>query len=316
MNWRSSLVRIAFVQLVLIGATFAQTFKYVAINYPGALYTQANGINSAGETVGAFQTDPNCSPFLLPVTGCATHGYKLVNGVFTEFDIPNAIATQANGVNNSGDIVGTFTRSDQTVHGFLLKHTGPILEFDFPGTGGINDPLSTVPIGINVPIAINKPMMISGMLYSVFGQNPLYGFTWNPAGLVFTKIDENNGQGTGIWGISNLGVLVGQMFNNDFDFWNGLLIAPGDTDVYSYQADTTITGVNDSDDIVGFSNGGFFSPTVEVENTETNEPPPTRVSVAFPNASFTRPRSINNQRMIVGTYGDNNGWHGFMAVPQ
>src|SRR5437764_14931362 len=58
-------------------------------------------------------------------------------------DFPGAIATEAMSINDRGDVVGFYTQSDATMHGFLFSQ-GAYSSIDFPGatlTGamGINN---------------------------------------------------------------------------------------------------------------------------------------------------------------------------------
>src|SRR3989442_16011144 len=52
---------------------------------------------------------------------------------FTAIDFPGAASTQAWGVNNRGDIVGTYTLADKSTHGFLLASDGKFTSIDFAG---------------------------------------------------------------------------------------------------------------------------------------------------------------------------------------
>jgi probable HAF family extracellular repeat protein len=64
--------------------------------------------------------------------------------VFTSFDVPGVPSgTFANGINNSGAIVGYYLDSAGTQHGFLRDPSGTITTIDVPGstktnTAGIN----------------------------------------------------------------------------------------------------------------------------------------------------------------------------------
>jgi hypothetical protein len=86
--------------------------EFTSIDFPGARFTSAPGINSRGDIVGFFG-----------ITSVA-HGFLLSGGEFTSIDFPGAIATQAYGINPRGDIVGqyyTYIDGKFHVHGFLLS---------------------------------------------------------------------------------------------------------------------------------------------------------------------------------------------------
>ena len=144
------IIRVAIASSVLVCASFAQTsFKYVAINFPGAFSTQANGINNGGEIVGTYTTSA-CT------ASCVSHGFKFVNNKFISINIPGASSTTAEGVNDFGDIVGTFIGSNPTItHGFLLHHTGRLETLDLTGANQSN----TTPLGINKNLTVVVPIL-------------------------------------------------------------------------------------------------------------------------------------------------------------
>jgi probable HAF family extracellular repeat protein len=78
--------------------------------------THFRGINDAGHIVGHHFADGRF------------HGFLLINGVYTDIDVPGARGTQAWGINNVGKIVGYYIGNDGNAHGFLAT---PIPE---PGT--------------------------------------------------------------------------------------------------------------------------------------------------------------------------------------
>lgn len=79
-------------------------------DYPGANgFTNAIGINAAGDIVGRYLDSANVS-----------HGYLFSKGQFTSFDCPGATFTGAAGITPDGDIAGRCTIGGVS-HGFLLK---------------------------------------------------------------------------------------------------------------------------------------------------------------------------------------------------
>jgi uncharacterized membrane protein len=138
--------------------------SYTSLDVPGAVRTFAYGINNAAQIVGSYQIGSDTGPqvgFLLnggvfttiglPTTRVhaindlgqiLTENLLLSEGNSTPIHYPRSLLTVAWGINNFGDIVGTY--DDQTAeHAFLLKD-GVYSSIDFPGatdTGvlGIND---------------------------------------------------------------------------------------------------------------------------------------------------------------------------------
>ena len=82
--------------LLIAGATFASAARppeFTSIDFPGAVLTNAQGINPGGEIVG----------FYLDTAG-KQHGFLLSGGNFTSIDYPGAIVTGARGINPGGTL--------------------------------------------------------------------------------------------------------------------------------------------------------------------------------------------------------------------
>lgn len=98
------------------GNTLSYTF-----DYPGALITQALGINDAGVIVGDY---------LLSATGLP-HGFiRSASGVLSPFDIPDSIGTSVYGINNAGVLAGGYIDGSGREHGFVYED-GVISTIDF-----------------------------------------------------------------------------------------------------------------------------------------------------------------------------------------
>jgi probable HAF family extracellular repeat protein len=111
---------------LIVGTTFCGTNDYaykiangkvVNIQFPGAPYTLAYGVNDSGVVVGSYEVPMGCI--------CA---FANLNGTFLSFQYPGATGTWAYGINNSGQVVGQYALSDGTFHGFV---TSPITAADF-----------------------------------------------------------------------------------------------------------------------------------------------------------------------------------------
>src|SRR5687767_5892432 len=66
------------------------TYTFTIINVPGATSTEANGINSLGQIVGAYQD------------ASGGHGFLDIGGTFTPINVPFAGAGLAAGIDNNG----------------------------------------------------------------------------------------------------------------------------------------------------------------------------------------------------------------------
>lgn len=213
----------AILCLALTGGAVSQInsskFRYVSFSFPGATNgTVARGINNFGEIVGYFIIGrSDCSFFL----SCELHGFKVVNGKFTRIDVPGATQTEVLGVNDGGDVVGAFATSDGHLHGFLLHHTGQLQKIDQPG--------SSFPTANSVNNSL-----------TVVGGDGTSGFTWkNGTFTPFNLAVPSNGESESLNGISNLGVIVGDLFRADF--FNAFQKAGPDLDIFQRIGGTDTT---------------------------------------------------------------------------
>jgi uncharacterized membrane protein len=137
------------------------------INWPDSLWGWASGINASGEIVGGFiirTTSTLNRPLeaLLYVDGTfnpsgETRGTSLAaeaasfpfgaylysDGVFMQIEVPGSSLTRVGGINDEGEIVGSYD-DDTGTHGFFRDTDGTFTTLDFPGAtgtgaGGINN---------------------------------------------------------------------------------------------------------------------------------------------------------------------------------
>ncbi|HZQ69178.1 MAG TPA: hypothetical protein VFA68_11720 [Terriglobales bacterium] len=90
--------------------------KVQTIAVPGAIVTEAHGVNDSGLIAGWYG---KCS-----VNDC---GFVLMKGQILSFAYPGATGTFPAGINASGEVVGSYTFDYQTYHGFV---TSPITAED------------------------------------------------------------------------------------------------------------------------------------------------------------------------------------------
>lgn len=81
--------------------------------------------------------------------------------------------------------------------------------------------------------------------------------------------------------------------------------------------DTFGTGVNSNTDIIGCGYQGWFAKHIELNEgtNDATEVQPKFIPVSYPGAYSTVPFGLNDSRLIVGTYSDSTGQHGFLAKP-
>jgi probable HAF family extracellular repeat protein len=87
--------------------------NFAHLDYPGALDTFPYGINSRGDIVGNWDTDQST----------VGHGFLLSRHQIFSIDVPGAVpdGTAATGINEKGQIVGSFIGEDGNSHGFLAE---------------------------------------------------------------------------------------------------------------------------------------------------------------------------------------------------
>lgn len=109
--------------IVSLGAD-RRSFEFSEVIIPGAVLTNAQGINAAGDIVGIYRD-----------AGGRTHGFVVRKGEVTTIDYPGALATEARGISPDGEIVGSYRLAGEpavNIHGFLLDVDGTFSRVDYP----------------------------------------------------------------------------------------------------------------------------------------------------------------------------------------
>ena len=199
---------------------------FTAIDVPGAsLTTGASGINNFGEIVGNF--------FLSNTNG--VHGFINNAGAYTQLDFPGATLTEANGVNDLGQVVGLYEDAANNRHGYLYDH-GTFTSIDVPGA------TFTEAMGINDRGQIVGDYRDSAGVHGFLDTNG-----------TFTAIDVPGANGvTAATGINNLGQIVGH-YNDGTFIEHGFVETNGKFATFDVPGGTEPTphGINDFGQIVG-----------------------------------------------------------------
>jgi uncharacterized membrane protein len=248
-------------------------FTFTTIDFPGATYTIANGINNQGDIVGQYNDASGKS-----------HGFLRHLGVFSSIDFPGALGTVANGINVGGDIVGSYSIGTADSHGFLLRG-GVFATVDPPGgtfifANGINTAGDIVG-GYGDSVG-NHGFLLMGGVYTTLdypydyccstnakdsearGINRLgdivgqylpflnaFGYLFQAG--VFTSIQSSSEQ-TVAYGINAQGDIVGTVFDAIGQNGHGLRLSGGVLTLFDFPSTTSGTvvhGINDQGDIVG-----------------------------------------------------------------
>jgi len=250
------------------------SYSFTTIDFGGI--TEALGINAAGEIAGF-----SGSLGFVRDTG----------GMVTTVNVPNSSGTIVDGINTSGQIVGSFQDVSGT-HGFLA-----------PGPSG---PFTTLPNG--PASGINDAGQIVGTFTD--NHNVLHGLL--QVGGMSTLIDVPGAFETiSAAGINNAGQIVGSFIQSNRN--HGYLDTGGvftTIDAPGSAFFTRANGINDADQIVGqfFDNASVPHGFLDVGGAFT--------TIDVPGASQTNPIGINNAGQIAGVFvGTNGGGHGFLATP-
>ena len=193
------------------------------------------GINNAGAAVGHYSIKDAFTGRIVGV-----HGFvRDPAGTATTFDIPGAGgSTLAYGINDAGQIVGTYFGSDDVLHAFLWDPSGTVTVIDVPGAV------------FTRPAALNNTGQAVGIYGTSFGASGQHAFLRNSDGTVVT-IDAPGVLFTPT-GINDFGQVVGQSspttsLLRDSDGTFTPIVAPA----ASIAPVTRVTGINNLGQMVG-----------------------------------------------------------------
>lgn len=248
-----------------------------------------------------------CSLVLLAFSATVQRGYAQSNTyTFNSIDFPTASSTSLFGINNSGQIVGTYSVDGVTTHGFLLSN-GQFTTIDAPianvtGTflSGINN--SGVIVGTYVSGKDSGFVLTGGQFSSVSFPSASCAPVFCTAGAILNTI---------LRGVNDAGQIVG-FYQSDrltplppspaLGFAvHGFLLAAGNYVQLDFPgASQTLTnGINNLGQIVGNSSSGAFLFSGG-----------TFSSLPFPGAT-----AINNVGTIIGNKFDSSlNSHAFVVI--
>ena len=258
---------------------------YTRLDYPDALLTVAFDINNTGHIVG-FYRDSNL----------AFHGfvYNRVTRSFASIDYTNPICTtgtDARGINERGDIVGTCTDSANPAnfYGYLLTADG-FTPIQVPGH------LSTI------PQRISSDGDIVGCIHDTNMTTTMFGMLRDAAGfdLFGGMFGGLNGIGFMHNGVSPAGRnVVGMFMDTTVNRPRAYVLSDGVPIPFDYPGATLTQAwdVNAQGDVVGVyrDTAGRIHGFLRSAQDEFT-------SIDFPGATLTRAFGMNTNGDIVGTY--------------
>jgi hypothetical protein len=222
-------------------------------------------------------------------------------------DLPGARHTYVSGINNHGDIAGSFEDPGTSLYGFVTSN-GVITTLSFPVVG----PFGGVGYTPTTALDLND----SGAVVGSAGYIPASPFGWRYANGAYSYTAGSGGDNVMAFatGVNNGGHVVGWVYT-------AFRFAPGVFRLYSYIDSQTfdnvyLEGNNDAGHVVGRGTfpDGTFAPFLQVGAATI------RIVLPFPSATeaATQPRDVNNHDTVVGQYTETREddgperWHGFV----
>jgi probable HAF family extracellular repeat protein len=204
---------------------------FTTVDFPGADFTEAMGINDSGDVVGSYA---------LPTAPSEFPGFLLHQGVFTTIDFPGSTHTWAMGINNAGTIVGSYPDAKSNTHGFVYNN-GTFKTVDAPHLGS-NAPASTQLNGIN-----NSGIIVGGVSQG----GAVRGF-WL-FGKVFHFLNASGTTNNFPTGINALGDVIGQSLGISYGYSYLAFSVPtqGMSNAQNFAGSKGFHGINDARILVG-----------------------------------------------------------------
>jgi probable HAF family extracellular repeat protein len=254
--------------------TFGQR-DWVFWGVPHAFIHTLNPLDQNPSIIGDIGTDNNYKYLDFPGSG------GLASALGNNITMPS-------GINNSGNVVGTYIDANGAYQGFEYSNNSFSL-FDVPGA-----------ISTNAK-SINNQGTIAGTFQDANGT--YNGFVLN--GGIFTEFDAPNASATYINGINDYGDMVGTVITSTGK--HGFLYHNGSYSLidYSNSSHTEANGINNNGVIVGdytdsMGNHGFAEQGLSF------------TSIDKLGALNTYANGINNSGEIIGTYFDGSD-HGYLT---
>ncbi|HXE64993.1 MAG TPA: hypothetical protein VN519_15725 [Bryobacteraceae bacterium] len=270
------MVKSAALPLAVLLATLRATpydYTYSTISLPGS----AIAINNRGDIVGY---GPNL-------------GFLYSSGNITTIAAPNASATRPQGINDAGDIVGSYTDSMGLQHGFeYSRGTYTTIDAPSPATPGTTE-----------LTAVNNRQQIAGNATSSSGA---VAFVYTAG--VFSFV---NGRVPHVAGLNDAGELTGSA---EAPPGVGGRLPPGFGSAGTFLA----TGAAGSDYGPVNNKGRVISNQRDISHVVLDSALGSAAApISFPGAQFnTAPTGLNDLGVVVGTYGDGSGQTlSFIATP-
>jgi len=262
----------------------AASYTFTKIQLPGATRTVANGLNKYGDITG------------YSVGSTGLHGFVYEAGHYRTLDFSGAWETIPEGINDSGQVVGSVTLEPfGQAHGFFYDGA-TFTVLDVPGAR------DEVAFGINN----------YGDIVGTYVDTAQHGFLFRDGEFVSVDVPVPGTFLTRANGINDRGQIVGEY--NDMPTssrQHGFLLSHGryrSLDVPGAHG-TSANGINKGGEVVGFfyTETGPSTPFVYVEGEFT--------TLVVPGAVWAVATGINNKGQVIGIYDDGESISSFLATP-
>jgi uncharacterized membrane protein len=245
---------------------------FTTLNAPNAVSRSAvNGISSNGSLIVGNYSDSSSNAYGFILSGYTVSNGTLSGGTYTPLAVPGAFGTYAQGVNNSGEVVGYYLNSNSVAEGFTYTALGGFTTVNDPNADAAN---GTYLFGIN-----NNGIIVGDAMDSNYTENAFVDDTGQ-----FTDIAALAGQYAVPGGINDGGTVVGCSNNEGFSVNSGGDLTsivdpiagpwnPGNSQFGS----TCAQGVNNGGAIVGYYGSGGVDPDGFLYAGETPVPEPASI---------------------------------------
>lgn len=215
------------------------------LNVPGALLTDAFGINDSVQVVGYFEGGASSLGTPCFVSRC---GFIYSNGTFNTLNVPGASGTFPWGINESAQIVGYYDDAMGYEHGFFYE-SGTFTNLDYPGAK------QTEALGIN------NSGQIVGFFSDQNGSN--HGFFYDSG--TFTSLDYPATSLTEAYDINDSGQIVGY-YSGSANNYPSFIYSAGTFTTVNLPHGDFLTGINNSGDAVTYLSYAYHAGTLTSVN--------------------------------------------------
>jgi len=208
----------------------------------------------------------------------------ILNYTFQPLDVPGAVNTVPQAINNLGQIVGSYVNADGTLHGFLRQPNGVYTTVAPPGAT------------LTVAVGINDLGVIVGEWVDANGE--FHGFTRSVNGSLST-VDFPGAVDTGVLGLNDFGTMVGVYDLGDLTTNISFALARGTFTSFEEPAAAPMQTIAEGINALGVISGYYNDPSGNTHGYVRGVDR-TFHSFDFPGAAYTDTTKINSLGQVVG----------------